>query len=38
MTGRGELSADVMRALRRDLKGAVTRFANGPGTVEALLP
>ena len=37
MTGRGPLPAEAARALRSDLKGAVTGFANGRGSVEALL-
>ena len=37
MTDRRAISADAARALRGDLKGALTGFANGRGSVEALL-
>ena len=37
VTGRRRISADAARALRGDLKGALTGFANGRGSVEALL-
>ena len=37
MTGRGALSVDAARGLRGDLKVALTGFANGRGSVEALL-
>ncbi len=37
VTDRRAISADAARALRGDLKGALTGFANGRGSVEALL-
>ena len=37
MTDRRAISTDAARALRGDLKGALTGFANGRGSVEALL-
>ena len=37
MTGRHGISSDAARALRGDLKAALTGFANGRGSLEALL-
>ena len=37
MTGQNTLSKDAARGLRGDLKGALTGFANGRGSVEAVL-
>ena len=37
MTDRRAISADAARALRGDLKGALTGFVNGRGSVEAVL-
>ncbi|MYA17019.1 MAG: hypothetical protein F4Z28_09750 [Gammaproteobacteria bacterium] len=37
MKGLGALSVDAARELRRDLKRALTGFANGKGSIEGLL-
>ena len=37
MKGLGALSAEGARELRRDLKSALTGFANGKGSIEGLL-
>ena len=37
MAGSAELAPDAARELRRDLKGALTAFASGRGSVESLL-